>query len=92
MGIELPADSPETPEGSGQGGAEPGAPDASPRPIGPGLASLIGAWPILPEPVKAAVRALVGSVPAPSCELSTKPPPGTGRNDVIISYATGTTE
>jgi hypothetical protein len=30
-------------------------------PIDPGLSSLIDAWPNLPEPIKAAIRALVDS-------------------------------
>ena len=38
--------------------SEGGIPDAE-------LAALVAAWPTLPEPIKAAIRALLGSVKAP---------------------------
>ena len=38
--------------------SEGGIPDAE-------LAALVAAWPTLPEPIKAAIRAMLGSVKAP---------------------------
>src|SRR5262245_19931287 len=51
---------------SAQGGAESGARTPANPNLDPGLASLIDAWPNLPEPIRAAIRALVGSAKGPS--------------------------
>jgi len=42
-------------------GAESGAPDTQKRPIDHILAKIIDAWPTLPEPIRTAILALVGT-------------------------------
>jgi hypothetical protein len=62
MGIEPAAIFPENPVVLVRGGAESGAPDLNEPAPDPELESVIDAWPTLPEPIKAAVKALVWSV------------------------------
>jgi hypothetical protein len=44
---------------SAQGGAESGALATESRPIDPGLATLIDAWPALAEPIRAGILAMI---------------------------------
>jgi hypothetical protein len=59
MGIEPPAKSPEETALLAVGGAESGTPATQTGPIDPGLASLIDAWPNLPDPIRAGILAMV---------------------------------
>jgi hypothetical protein len=44
-----------------QSGAKSGAPIAETQPIDPDLTALVAAWPKLPDHIRAAIRALVGT-------------------------------
>jgi hypothetical protein len=66
MGIETGPNSLNKPEHFQHRGAESGAPTSANLNIDPDLALLLGAWPNLPDPIKAAVRALVESAAAAS--------------------------
>ena len=59
MGIERTDKSPEKTTLSVDGGADSGALGGQSCPIDPALASLIGAWPTLPEPIKAGILAMI---------------------------------
>jgi hypothetical protein len=57
--FERPHESPEKPAPPTPGGAESGAQAAAPGATHPDLASVIAVWANLPEPIKAAVLALI---------------------------------
>lgn len=59
-GAEHPAKCLEKPHLSGVGGAESGA--LAQKALDPDLSRILAAWPTLPEPIRRAVLALVGSV------------------------------
>ena len=59
MGIEPTVNSPENTAFSVQGGAESGALGTQTPAIDPALATLIDAWPTLPEPIRAGILAMV---------------------------------
>jgi len=61
MGIEHPANSIEKMAVSAIGGAKSGALDTQKLPSDPNLARIIDAWPALPEPIRTAILALVGT-------------------------------
>ena len=61
MGIEPGSNSPENPTDSTEGGAKSGALASPPLAMDLALAALIDAWPTLPEPIRRAVLALIGS-------------------------------
>lgn len=61
MGIERPANSLGNPALSFQGGAKCGALASESALFDPDLASIIDAWPKLPEAIRAAIRALIGT-------------------------------
>lgn len=58
-GIEHPANSPEKPQVSNEGGAESGAPIAESPALPPDLRELANAWPMLPSALKAGILAMV---------------------------------
>jgi hypothetical protein len=66
MGIEPTQHYPEDSANNAAGGAKSGALAVEKPTIDPALAAILDAWPTLPEPIKAAIRALVGSVAGPS--------------------------
>jgi hypothetical protein len=59
MGIEPNQHSPEEYTNPAPGGAKSGALDPEKAAIDPALASLIDAWPTLPEPIRAGILAMV---------------------------------
>jgi hypothetical protein len=58
-GNRTPSELPEKTARFGQGGAESGAHAIPPQLTDPGLASLIDAWPKLPDPIKAGILTMV---------------------------------
>jgi hypothetical protein len=66
MGIEPTQCSPEDSANTAAGGAKSGALALEKPTIDPALAAIFDAWPTLPEPIRAAIRALVGTVVGPS--------------------------
>ncbi|MFO0930797.1 MAG: hypothetical protein U0736_27825 [Gemmataceae bacterium] len=65
MEIEPHAHSPENCGNPASGGAKSGAPAPGKSAIDDDLAALIDAWPTLPDPIRVAIRALLGTVPGP---------------------------
>ena len=65
-GLEHPAKASKKLRFEGQGGAKTGAPAPKPLPLDPDLAHLVAAWATLPEHIRSAIRALLGTVAGPS--------------------------
>jgi hypothetical protein len=66
MGIEPTQGLPEDSADIAAGGAKSGALALEKSTIDPALVAIFDAWPTLTEPIKAAIRAIVGSVAGPS--------------------------
>ena len=60
-GVEQAADFPGNSDGREQRGAECGTTGAPNLPIDPGPASVVEAWPTLPDAIKAGILAMVGT-------------------------------